>query len=173
MSEAAKVTPRRPVSPRLEFVVTKEVIETSKTQSSSHCMIAEAIRAAYPGAQQISVDLQTIRFSDPVKRLRYVYLTPRTAQVPIVYFDQGYTPDEFPVVLKAAQVVRMRQQIITPAGTKKQKSNYDPPIVRKASVHQPEVTGGKTPPIGPFAKKRAFGLKALQVPKLAETAAVG
>jgi hypothetical protein len=56
---------------------------------SQHCMIADAIKAAVPGAQYIMVDLQSIRWSDPVAKQRYTYLTPPIAQRNLLRFDQG------------------------------------------------------------------------------------
>jgi hypothetical protein len=44
-------------------------------------MIAEAIKQAVPRATNVSVDLSTVRWTDPEKKLRYTYLTPRAAQI--------------------------------------------------------------------------------------------
>src|SRR5437773_7361451 len=109
------VVRRSPKSPRVIVKVTPDIIRQSVTADSSHCMIAEALRTAVPTAHQIAVDVQTIRFSDPKRRLRYVYLTPRIAQVPLLQFDQGILPEPFEFWLRGAQVVRMA----TPRGAKK------------------------------------------------------
>jgi hypothetical protein len=70
-------------------------------------MIAEAIRLAVPNAQSVAVDLVTIRWTDPVRELRYIYLTPRLAQHALIDFDSGVEPRPFDVKLAgAAQVVR-------------------------------------------------------------------
>jgi hypothetical protein len=95
---------KRAVSPGLKIEVTKELIEDAKGRDSSHCMIAEAVKAAFPEASYVSVDLQTIRFSDPVKRLRYTYLTPRIAQIALIDFDQEVTPEPFDFTLRRGQV---------------------------------------------------------------------
>jgi len=147
-------------------------------------MIAEAIKKAYPKATYVSVDLQTIRFTDPDKGLRYTYLTPRTAQQGIVQFDQGVEVEPFSVRLKNGQVTEAGRK-----GNKSSKSyNVDPEVQsakgRKGGrvskgiklpggegvLHQEHPTalgtvpariGGSPPPMTPFGRRREFGLRAL------------
>jgi hypothetical protein len=69
--------------------VSQEHIENGVCKDSHHCMIADAIKATYPAAQYILVDLQSIRFSDPDRGERYTYLTPPTAQANLLRFDRG------------------------------------------------------------------------------------
>ena len=64
-------------------------IAESLQRSSSACAIAEAVKQQIPNAIHVSVDLATIRWTDRVKQLRYVALTPVCAQELIVNFDQG------------------------------------------------------------------------------------
>lgn len=109
MSDTQSSPRRYPRSPKVIIEVTREIIEESKTRSSSHCMIAEAVKASVPGAQSVAVDLQTIRWTDSARGLRYIYLTPRIGQVSLIDFDQGVTPEPFEMKLaKAAQIVAMR-----------------------------------------------------------------
>lgn len=98
-------TSKRYRAPEVRVQVTAPVIEQSRHRDSAHCMVAEAVKVAFPGAQRVSVDVQTIRFTDPKRNLRYVYLTPRVAQEAIIYFDQGELPEEFGFLLKRGQVV--------------------------------------------------------------------
>src|SRR5258707_2331325 len=93
-----------PRSPKVTIEITPDLIESSKERDSSHCMIAEAVKKAYLGAAFVSVDLQTIRFSDHNKGLRYTYLTPRSAQIALIEFDQGTTPEPFSFQLRGGQV---------------------------------------------------------------------
>lgn len=97
-------TQRIPKSPRLKVEVTQERIDHAITRDSRHCMIAEAIRAAVPEAKSISVDLATIRFTDPRRGLRYTYLTPRIAQVSLVQFDRRKKPAPFEFNLRQGHV---------------------------------------------------------------------
>jgi hypothetical protein len=62
------------------------------------------------------VDIATIRWSDPSKGLRYIYMTPRVAQEALVHFDQGEVPEPFILKIAGAQVTRM------------------PGIIRKAAI---------------------------------------
>lgn len=73
----------------MRIIVGKEHITNGKAKNSQHCMIADAIRDCCPKAQFIMVDLQSIRFSVPDKRKRFVYLTPAIAQSSLLKFDKG------------------------------------------------------------------------------------
>lgn len=157
--------------PVVSIVVTDDLIKTSEVRSSSHCMIAEAVRASVPNAQKITVDLQTVRWSDATKGLRYIYLTPRTAQVALINFDQGERPDAFEFRLRGAQVTRMgaankakSRARHKPATDIKDDHQVDP--LKKKSVNaigklNTHVTGGLPPPVSNFAKRRQFGIKGL------------
>lgn len=102
---------RHPRGPRLSVSITPEIIARSTRANSKTCMIAEGIRAAFPTAHTVSVDLQTCRFTDPKRGLRYVYLTPRIAQKALLEFDEGKPPAEpFEVVLANAHVTRAKNR---------------------------------------------------------------
>lgn len=103
-------SPRIPRSRRVDVEVSEEIIAESTSADSSHCMIAEAIKKAVPDATGVSVDIQTIRFSDPKKRMRYVYITPRMAQVALVDFDAGLKPKPFRFRLDRAHISAMRSK---------------------------------------------------------------
>lgn len=164
---------RRPRPPRVDVEVTKEIIEGSEQRSSSHCMLAEAVRRTYPGATSISVDLQTIRFSDSKKGYRFVYLTPRKCQVALVMFDRGLHSEPFRFVLKGGQVAKMGHYESRPRP--KGRGVASLPEGLKSELHAPRgncvpsVVGGKPPPTGPLSntryagQRRAFGLRRLDV----------
>ena len=80
---------RRIRSPRVTIELTEDLLANAIQADSSHCMIAEAIKAQVPGASNVSVDLQTIRWSDRKKGRRYTYLTPPAFQEALLRFDQG------------------------------------------------------------------------------------
>lgn len=69
--------------------VTEAHIKNGIAKDSHHCMIADAVKECCPTAQYITVDLQTIRFTDPAKRQRVKYLTPAAAQSALLKFDRG------------------------------------------------------------------------------------
>lgn len=179
--------PRIPKAPKLKVEITKELFESSKQADSSHCMIAAAIQIAFPEATSVSVDLQTIRLSRPKKKLRYIYLTPRTAQKAIIEFDQGREVEPFSFQLSGAHVTAMHQsksqklqgiEIDQDTAAPKKveielKKNTE--NIKKANLAKqglrfdkgdngtvPRRVGGKAPPTTPFGRRRAFGLRALE-----------
>lgn len=174
---------RTPRAPRVKVNIESDLIRASIKADSSHCMIAEAVRAAYPDARAVSVDIQTIRFTDRAKGLRYTYLTPRIAQVPLIQFDQGIFPEPFSFSLRNGQVTRSnpgrspkldrgeRTESQVEALKKGRKSLAGLSKARLVKTRDgakddgtvPDRIGGKTPPVmTPFARRRAFGLRALR-----------
>jgi hypothetical protein len=96
---------------RAEIAVEQGHIDEALRANSSHCAIAMAIAAAVPHARRIAVDLQTIRWTDPKRGVRYVFLTPHVAQTEVIIpFDQG--EECHPVTFK------MRPAFVTRAGRK-------------------------------------------------------
>jgi len=160
---------RMPAAPRATIQVTQKHIDMATPRNSGHCMIADAVKAAFPRAQSVAVDIQTIRWSDPAKRQRYVYLTPRSAQVALVRWDQGITTEPFSFKLKGAQIIRVAKPKASTAG------NTESPIPRRARLHSrhgessqtdhhaspPEVIGGRAPPRVSYNNRREFGLRAM------------
>ena len=170
-------------APRLDFRVDQGHIACAVPKDSGHCMIADALAEAMPGAESISVDLATIRFTDPQAGLRYIYLTPPAAQVALIAFDQGEKPEPFNVKARAAQVVltgRARRATRAEQGLKRSKREparlYFPDGASGGTV--PEKRGGTPLPVGELAhgqgvhgglrkpgarrgKRREFGLRAL------------
>jgi hypothetical protein len=175
-------------SPRIAAPVTAEIIERSKIGDSSHCMITEALRVAHPEFTGQSADLATVRISDPVRQLRYIYLTPRNAQLAIIDFDQGITPEPFTVVLeRAAQITRSANwgrvtERLKPTTRPQKPSSYTPPKSPKSGKPAPlgprraqsegggsipTIIGGHPPPVGPLVgapRGRAGNNPALYAP---------
>lgn len=164
-----------PRSPRLNVDVTPQLIAEAVPRDSGHCMVADAVREAYPDARHISVDVQTIRFSLPDKGIRCTYLTPRTAQVALISFDQGTAPQPFRFTLRGGQVTKMRTHCPGPAPRseaqrettrKAQNASTIPPVssagrdrVKMVYGHGngpstgniPAIDGGTPPPVGALA----------------------
>lgn len=175
MAENQKHHPR---ARELNVRVDTETIEDAIPRDSSHCMIAEAVRTAFPAAKNISVDLQTIRFSDPERGLRYTYLTPRVAQLALINFDMGIKPDPFFFRLRSGMVTASSKR--PPLQKQSEEHVKNAKAARKATADKvremsativdrrhgdgttPDVVGGRTPPITTFARRRAFGLRALE-----------
>lgn len=172
-------------APRIDFQVTQEHIDTAIPKDSAHCMIADALRAAIPGAGYVSVDLATIRWTDEAAGWRYIYLTPGYAQVALLDFDQGVKPQPFRIRANAAQMVptggaRRRHRAAMDAGVEQDVletgmpgRNKTPPLVRPpyGSVDSVpvkvggnplptgELSGGATPGANRRGKRREFGLR--------------
>jgi|SRR5882672_4013885 len=165
------------VSSKKTVVVTHDLISDAQRQNSGHCMVAEAVKALMPDMRNISVDLQSIRWSDRKKGLRYVALTPRIAQVALIKWDQGEIPDPFNFQLRGVIVVQMQRRskaekeraqvrrdkdllnkIKEGKGRKKQNRAFiDVKKNGPRSVKTVRV-GGKAPP--KTGLRRAFGLRA-------------
>jgi hypothetical protein len=178
--EAHIKKPRVPRAPAGLVFINKEILRSAEKRNSAHCAIAHALAVKYPWATSVSVDLQTIRFSNPDKKLRYVYLTPRIAQEYVVSFDQGEHSDAFSFKLSHGHVMSMYTK--SPQEKKGQKEYYE--NVRKnsktykageklkrqravllqrnkGSVSVPEVIGGREPPIA-LNHRREYGLRAMR-----------
>jgi len=90
---------------RIAVNVTEELIDAAIPLDSSHCMIADAIKAAVPEARSVIVDLAAIRWTNSKEGKRYIYFTPGSVQDVLLQFDNGVKPQPFRFVLRApAQV---------------------------------------------------------------------
>ncbi len=141
-------------------------------------MIADAIKAAYPGATKVAVDISSIRFTDLKKGCRYMYLTPRPAQRALVDFDEGIKPAPFQFRIRNAHVARAgrkqkKPQLNTEAGeagqepttSKKQKLNdkLERTLSKTALVVSTQGVrrvGGALPP--QLHTRREFGVRAFR-----------
>ncbi len=141
---------KRPTVSRggLKIQVTQAIIDRAEAKDSNHCMIADAIKAARPDVKTVSVDMATIRFTDPIKRQRYVYLTPPRAQLALIEFDQGEHAEAFEVQLRTpVQVVAMAERKVQPDGTTKRTSRAKQGIaIVGGGSRRPVVLGGNLPP---------------------------
>jgi hypothetical protein len=131
--------------PRIKIQVTKEIIANACKADSARCMIADALKVAYPDAQAVIVDLQLIRFSDPKSGRRYEYLTPQRCQVGLVDFDQGIPPEPFEFRLQGGFSRPMWKKSPAPKDDKDHNSDK---IGEKKPHVQPVIVGepGHGPP---------------------------
>lgn len=177
MTKRRKIKVRQ--APRLKLDVTQEIIEKACRRHSSHCMVADAVRVAYAQATGgkasfLSVDIQTIRFTDAEKGERYTYLTPRQAQVALVKFDQGdETLSPFKVGLRNGQITdaapnRSREPLSEAQQQQRKearKKSREKAAARLLPDPQnprgiPDKVGGRTPPLlVPYGHRRGFGLR--------------
>jgi hypothetical protein len=154
---------RNPRAPRITVRVGQKHIDSARKKSSSHCMTADAMIEQLPQYKSIAVDIQTIRLTDPVKGLRYTYLTPRDVQERILKWDQGYEVKPFEFKLRGAQVTTMfrganrKQKPVHKLGRKRLHANK----TEKRNGVIPDVIGGRPPP--KFSHRREFGLRAISL----------
>lgn len=143
--------------------ITQETIDNSMRANSAHCMIAEAIKKAFPEVRKVGVDLQTIRFTDPIKRKRFIFLTPRAGQEALIRFDQGHEVKAFQITLTPSQIIPLRDH-------RKPRDPNAPRrktrLVTPSGGAVPTRVGGKAPPEAVLSNRgqvRRFGLKALKI----------
>lgn len=158
-------TPRGPV---IKIDVTPEIVQRSTTADSRKCMIAEAVKTSFPNARSVSVDLQTIRFTDPSTHLRFIYLTPRVAQHQLLNFDQGFPVTPFKATLQGAHVVKAFirkvdgdlpfKEATTQGKPRRTSVPKEKQLRAKAGGNLPSLVGGRAPP--QMQTTRHFGLKA-------------
>jgi hypothetical protein len=180
-----------PNPPHLRISVSQDIINSACRADSSHCMIADAVRDCCPWARNITVDIQTIRLSDPEHGVRYTYLTPRQAQLALLDFDAGVPaePFSFTLVRRSGHSQWMRRKepkTITDNQREAVRGNlvkarqYNPrTLAVKPNGDHDTVTvqGGQSTPVGalaagvtgrkrddgdvPTARRRRFGLRGM------------
>lgn len=148
-------TPKYP--PRVTVTVTQSDIDTGIKTSGSHCMIADAIKRNVPNASHVIVDAQTIRWTNQKKGLRYVYLTPLKAIVPLLRFDVGRPVQPFQFGLKKGQVLSSRMKgnkakLAHKLGQKRISTNKNGTV---------NIVGGTAPPVQTGSHRREFGKRQL------------
>ena len=164
-------------APRKEITISKRAIEEGIAGHSGHCLFAESIKDAIPGAKYVSVDIQTMRFSLPEKRERYTYLTPYSVQREIINFDQGHISKAFTFRLSAGHTTRYGNPadddpmtVATRKATREKKRIANQKTrakLRRAKTGNsrgtvPERVGGKTPPLA-IGRRRSFGLRSFEL----------
>jgi hypothetical protein len=90
--------------------IRKSHVNSAVKRDSRRCMIAMAIQDSIPWARHIIVDSQAIRFSDPSKDQRYIYLTPPRAQQALIDFDKDKLVKPFTVRLAQGYMRPMRSR---------------------------------------------------------------
>lgn len=167
-----KNSPRATSNMGKNIDVPQKVIDFALQNNSGHCVAADAIKLAMPYARNVCVDIQTIRWSDPRKGLRYMALTPRQVQVYILNWDQGLVPLPFSFRLRSAQIVRMKKTLslersptkrkygsrkVTVADIPK-KATLEVKVNSKAGKEAGIKLGGKLPPVTK-GLRREFGVR--------------
>jgi hypothetical protein len=141
--------------------VTQENIDRAIQNCSSRCVVADALREAVPNAVRVRVDIQTIRWSDPQKQLRYIYLTPARIQQYIIAFDAGdpIEPFQFRLSHQGRQVIPMHKM---PADVQEKLNKVRIQAKGDGTVQK---MGGKPPPTMGPTTTRGYGICGLRLNK--------
>lgn len=152
--------------------VTDQDIARGVQAHSGKCMIAEALKRAYPEADKVMVDIQTIRFTDSETDERLLWLTPFNIQDLIVAFDAGelsrLEPVGFRLLRRSAQEVQ-RQLPATPEDREARNAamREGKPTAGTHTVKAVPAAGGGVVPKDKKARrsstKRSYGRRALTV----------
>jgi hypothetical protein len=145
---------------RVAVRITQKEIDTAVKGNSSHCMLADAIKRSL-GGKNVSVDLQTIRWSDPKKRERYIFLTPPQAQRAILQFDEGIAPKPFRLKLHGGQIIPMKEWSNDDKKRVK-RTQSRPVIVPNPDGHATTILGGKPTRMTHIGRRRTFGLREIR-----------
>jgi hypothetical protein len=163
--------------------VSEKTIATAERADSRHCMIADAIRESFPDQDLsgVSVDLQTIRWSDRKRGERITFLTPPMAQDALIDFDQGITNEPFEFRLGTPIHVAPMRASSKADGERLGRPNSVGPVTvdpgPKSRQQQPIIRGGKTPPVATLSHKkgaeRRFGQRNAGKRRATDTAVAG
>src|SRR5580765_4816226 len=74
---------------RRRVEITQEDIDSARKNTSHACMIAEAVKRAFPELKNISVDVQSIRGTLKEENKRYVWFQPKIGQINIDNWERG------------------------------------------------------------------------------------
>jgi hypothetical protein len=173
---------------RAEISVEQTHLDEALRANSSHCAIAAAIKEQVPDARHIAVDLQTIRWSNPKRGVRYVFLTPHVAQTDVIIpFDQGLECKPVSFKMRPAFITRIgakrnhtpepeqlrgtglkvadekpERKLIPYAGKEPPKRKRRAKISRtKPDGSIPVSLGGRLPPVSVLSR-REYGLRQLR-----------
>lgn len=139
--------------------VDEPIIARACQRDSRHCMVAEAIQAQHPKWRNISVDVATIRWTNPRTRMRYTALTPDSIRNAIVSFDRGEPVEPFSFTLTPVHRVRSsvgttsrrtkteQPELFSEADSERQRQRRKPRIVTASGGRQ-IVEGGPALPRG-------------------------
>ena len=155
-------------SPRFIINVTEDDIDRAVPRSSRHCMIEYAIEHDVPSAIRVIVDIQTIRWTDRAKGLRYTFITPAKVLALMLAWDEGHKPKPFSFRLRGAQITTSRATVSRNSkGTTRKtihKLGRRRPLITKGDADKrmrPAIVGGKPPPLTQFQGNRVFGSRTL------------
>ena len=152
---------------RIGVDVTQEDIDKAIQNDSSKCVVAQAIARTVPTAHRISVDIQTVRFTDS-RGVRRVYLTPTAVEQYIIAFDAGDTIEPFGFGLYDSQRVNVPRRTKTTAGKKRDAAGQKAKKTAER-VAALEADPNASPAVEAVAKEKLAAAQAEKAAVFAET----
>jgi hypothetical protein len=152
----------------LRIEVTPEIIDTAVPANSGHCMISDAVKSAATRKSirlgKVTTDLQTIRFSDLDKKVRYICFTPRVGQLALLQFDHGVKPEPFSFQLRPIQIIEQQHRERKATADKPGKGPSKPTLATrdKHGTGVPVIIGGQA--LVSVGLRREFGLRQMGTP---------
>jgi hypothetical protein len=128
----------------LQVEITEENYKRAVTAASGGCIVADAIKAAYPKFSTVKVNIATIRVTDRESGERGTYLTPPSVGQTLLYYDQGWDEKKLPKKLRIRDLVRVTP--ITRSESSK-KSYAALKLARLAQLESKEASGTELTPI--------------------------
>ncbi|PWT93397.1 MAG: hypothetical protein C5B54_01910 [Acidobacteria bacterium] len=122
--------------------VTEDDIENGIPRTSGYCPISQAIYRSVPNARRALADMAFIRWTDPIKRKRYIFTSPQSVIQFLIDYDFGDRTRCKPFSFRlysAVQIVDMRER--TPEQKAKRKKR------EKAIKQGTTKIGGRTKPM--------------------------
>ena len=144
--------------------VERRHIDGAVPENSAKCMVAEAVCASIDGALRPHVDMQTIRYTDPLG-IRRVMLTPASVQAALVRFDAGDPVEPFAFILP--------DPIHVSKPTRATKGHTKHAAERTRTDRARVRVGGRPVPILGSATRRRFGIRNLRINQQGQVVQLG
>ena len=130
----------RRMEKELQVEITEENYKRAVTAASGGCIVADAIKAAYPKFHTVKVNVATIRVTDRETGEKGMYLTPPSVGQTLLYFDQGWDEKKLPKKLRIRELVR-----VTPITRSESSKKRDAAarVKRLAELESKEASGAE------------------------------
>jgi hypothetical protein len=144
----------RPIK-RLTVKVNQEEIENAMRANSKKCMIQQSIERDYPILENISVDRNLVRATDPERNVIYTFDIAALAKAAILKWDSGESIGPFSFTLRHPVV---RERVKRKDGYMRPKHKEDAAKRSRGAVPRPKTKEGRVM----SGRDRVFGAKLWQ-----------
>lgn len=152
---------------KVDCFLKQHCIDHAIQNNSSHCMYAESIQEDHPHFRRVSVDLQTIRWTDTRNKRRYFALTPALMQKVLVEWDGGTKPVPHAFGFRPIQSIKSQMaEKLSPDQQEQKRTTRDLREKKTLKIGditsggRLQVTGGSPPPkSNQFSARCQFGVR--------------